>query len=197
MIWVFWWIKKKNLDFIAKFGNALQSLHYPFIDLAKKSWINTDIINYVQGIISTNSIGDIWLDTFTLTPIKPSNKKSTDEIVPLKYKLIISGRYLVRPIMEDEEQNLRDTLIELDRLKKESLTEYLAKIPHIDKIERKTFLPKEKGIFLIASFLISNTKYHYQSNEVFLKTILSFFSDYSFLYYLILYRAFLFITRLF
>ena len=137
--------KKKNLDFIAKFGNALQSLHYPFIDLAKKSWINTDIINYVQGIISTNSIGDIWLDTFSLSPVKPSNNKSTDEIVPLKYKLIISGRYLVRPNLEDEEQNLRDTLIELDRLKKESLTEYLAKIPHIDKIERKTFSTEGKG----------------------------------------------------
>ena len=47
--------------------------------------------------------------------------------------------------MEDEEQNLRDTLIELDRLKKESLTEYLAKIPHIDKIERKTFSTEGKG----------------------------------------------------
>ena len=44
----------------------------------------------------------------------------------------------------DEEDNLRDTLIELDRLKKESLTEYLAKIPHIDKIERKTFFYRRK-----------------------------------------------------
>ena len=99
----------------------------------------------MQGIISTNSIGDIWLDTFTPHSHQAIKQKSTDEIVPLKYKLIISGRYLVRPIMEDEEQNLRDTLIELDRLEKESLTEYLAKTPHIDKIERKTFSTEGKG----------------------------------------------------
>ena len=136
--------KKKNLDFIAKFGNELHSLHNPFIDLAKKSWINTDIINYVQGIISTNSIGDIWLDTFSLTPIKPSSNKLSGEILQQNYKLIISGRYLVRPNM-DEEDNLRDTLIELDRVKKESLTEYLTKIPHIGKIERKTFSTEGKG----------------------------------------------------
>ena len=45
----------------------------------------------------------------------------------------------------DEEDNLRDTLIELDRVKKESLTEYLTKIPHIGKIERKTFSTEGKG----------------------------------------------------
>ena len=43
------------------------------------------------------------------------------------------------------EKNVRDILIDLDRVKKEALTDYLSNIPHIQKIERKSFSIEGKG----------------------------------------------------
>ena len=59
--------------------------------------------------------------------------------------LTITGRYLVRLDDNIKRDQIQDTLIELDRQKKEYLTDYLSQIPHIEKIEKKTFSIEGKG----------------------------------------------------
>ena len=139
--------KKGELEFIRRFSSGVQKMHQPFISSSKSSWLAIEIINYVQGIIENNSIGDIWLDSFDLNEFsEQKNPKNDSTINKNKFTLILSGRYLVRPNFEEEEiDSRRDILIELDREKKESLTNYLESIPHSEKITRKTFSIEGKG----------------------------------------------------
>jgi hypothetical protein len=52
----------------------------------------------------------------------------------------------VRPNLDGSpDKNIRDILIDLDRVKKEALTDYLSYTPHIHKIERKSFSIEGKG----------------------------------------------------
>mgnify|MGYP001376786698 CR=1 FL=1 len=139
--------KKDELEFIRKFSSEVQKLHQPFITSCKSSWLAIEIINYVQGIIDNNSIGDVWLDSFDLNEFSEQNNQRNDSAInEKKYRLILSGRYLVRPnIEEDQEVSTRDILIELDREKKESLTDYLEGVPYSKEITRKTFSIEGKG----------------------------------------------------
>ena len=139
--------KKDELEFIRKFSSEVRKLHQPFIASCKSSWLTIEIINYVQGIIDNNSIGDVWLDSFDLNEFSEQNNQRNDSAInEKKYRLILSGRYLVRPnIEEGQEVSTRDILIELDREKKESLTEYLEEVPYSKEITRKTFSIEGKG----------------------------------------------------
>ena len=139
--------KNDELEFIRKFSSEVQKLHQPFIASCKSSWLAIEIINYVQGIIDNNSIGDVWLDSFDLNEFSEQNNQRIDSAInEKKYRLILSGRYLVRPnIEEDQEISTRDILIELDREKKESLTKYLEGVPYSKEIMRKTFSIEGKG----------------------------------------------------
>ena len=52
----------------------------------------------------------------------------------------------MRPNLDDSpDKNIRDILIDLDRVKKEALTDYLSNTPHIHKIDRKSFSIEGKG----------------------------------------------------
>ena len=139
--------KKDELEFIRKFSSEVQKLHQPFLASCKSSWLAIEIINYVQGIIDNNSIGDVWLDSFDLNEFSEQNNPRIDSTNnEKKYRLILSGRYLVKPnIDEEQELTTRDILIELDREKKESLTKYLEGVPYSKEITRKTFSIEGKG----------------------------------------------------
>ena len=141
--------QKKSLQNKLLFSQTLvqgiNNSHYPLIEKLNNSWVIQDTINFVQGIITEKDIGDIWLDSFALNkPEKPSygtSSSTTNE----KLLLTITGRYLVRLDDNIKSDQIQDTLIELDRQKKEFLTNYLSQIPHIDKIEKKTFSIEGKG----------------------------------------------------
>ena len=141
--------ERKNLHTKLLFSQSLvqfiKNSHFPLIYKLEDCWMIHNTINFVQGIITQHEIGDIWLDSFTLNkPDKVNNdliiSPSSDNLT-----LTITGRYLVRlddDIIKDE---IQDALIELDRQKKEHLTNYLSQIPYIDKIEKKTFSIEGKG----------------------------------------------------
>ena len=141
--------QKKSLQNKLLFSQTLvqgiNNSHYPLIEKLNNSWVIQDTINFVQGIITEKDIGDIWLDSFALNkPEKPSYGTSSNTINE-KLLLTITGRYLVRLDDNIKSDQIQDTLIELDRQKKEFLTDYLSQIPHIDKIEKKTFSIEGKG----------------------------------------------------
>ena len=141
--------QKKSLQNKLLFSQTLvqgiNNSHYPLIEKLNNSWVIQDTINFVQGIITEKDIGDIWLDSFALNkPERPSYGTSSNTINE-KLLLTITGRYLVRLDDNIKSDQIQDTLIELDRQKKEFLTNYLSQIPHIDKIEKKTFSIEGKG----------------------------------------------------
>ena len=138
--------------------SVINKSHQPLLDKFKISWVIQDTINFIQGIITQEDIGDIWLDSFALNRPDKAVFGSSPKVSSEDLTLFISGRYLVRLDEDIKEDQIQDTLIELDRQKKENLTNYLSKLPRIDKIEKKLFQLKEKGIYLIATFLISNTR---------------------------------------
>ncbi|MAH25647.1 MAG: hypothetical protein CMI19_01630, partial [Opitutae bacterium] len=104
-----------------------------------------DIINYIQGIITDDEIGDIWLDSFSLAKPKDKPYGIEKDITSRNFILTISGRYLVRIDKKLKEDEKRDQLIELDRTKKEKLTAYFHDIPFVKEIRRKTFSIEGKG----------------------------------------------------
>ena len=133
----------KKILFSQNIVSVINKSHQPLLDKFKISWVIQDTINFIQGIITQEDIGDIWLDSFALN--RPDKAvfvfpKSSEDLT-----LFISGRYLVRLDEDIKEDQIQDTLIELDRQKKENLTNYLSKLPRIDKIEKKTFSIEGKG----------------------------------------------------
>jgi hypothetical protein len=64
------------------------------------------------------------------------------------FKVILSGRYLVRTKEEFSETDInekRNHLIELNSKKQEALTQYLEALPFIKKVDKKTFSIEGKG----------------------------------------------------
>ena len=134
-----------ELLFSQEFVSELKNSQTPLKSKIEGCWIIQDVINYIQGIISNEEIGDIWIDSFSLA--KPSikaygmDKDDRSE----NFILTLSGRYLVRLNKETKQDQIRDELIELDRTKKEKLTAYFNQIPFINEIKRKTFSIEGKG----------------------------------------------------
>ncbi|HAD22004.1 MAG TPA: hypothetical protein DCF87_07825 [Opitutae bacterium] len=139
--------KNSNLNFMSSLRSKIISWHQPFINSLKTTSLSIELINFTQGVLENEEIGDIWIDNFSLdADTELSTKGIKEKSVVHNFRLFISGRYLVRPSIDDSaEKNVRDILIDLDRVKKEALTEYLSNIPHIHKIERKSFSIEGKG----------------------------------------------------
>ena len=69
-----------NLNLSESFRGT-KKLHQPFIASCKSSWLTIEIINYVQGIIDNNSIGDVWLDSFDLNEFSEQNNQRNDSAI--------------------------------------------------------------------------------------------------------------------
>ena len=134
-----------ELLFTQNFISEIQTSQAPLKGKIEGCWVIQDVINYIQGIITNEEIGDIWLDSFSLA--KPLNKPYgiSKEGEKENFILTLSGRYLVRLNKETKQDEIRDQLIELDRTKKEKLTAYFSEIPLLSKIQRKTFSIEGKG----------------------------------------------------
>ena len=140
-------LKNTNLNFITSLRSKIISWHQPFVHSLKTTALSIELINFTQGILENDEIGDIWIDNFSLdATTSPSTRDIIENSSVHNFRLFISGRYLVRPNIDDSpDKNIRDILIDLDRVKKEALTDYLSVTPHIHKIERKSFSIEGKG----------------------------------------------------
>ena len=140
-------LKNTNLNFISSLCSKIISWHQPFLHSLKTTSLSIELINFTQGILENDEIGDIWIDNFSIDAAKSLSTKDRNEKNSVhNFRLFISGRYLVRPNVDDStDKNIRDILIDLDRVKKEALTDYLSVTPHIHKIERKSFSIEGKG----------------------------------------------------
>ena len=140
-------LKNTNLNFMSSLRSKIISWHQPFVHSLKTTALSIELINFTQGILENDEIGDIWIDNFSLdATTAPSTKDMIEKSRVHDFRLFISGRYLVRPNVNDsQDKNIRDILIDLDRVKKEALTDYLSVTPHIHKIERKSFSIEGKG----------------------------------------------------
>ena len=125
--------------------SELKNTHTPLQSKITGCWAIQDIINYIQGIITDDEIGDIWLDSFSLAKPKDKSYGIVKDATSRNFILTISGRYLVRIDKTLTEEEKRDQLIELDRTKKEKLTAYFNDIPYIKDIKRKSFSIEGKG----------------------------------------------------
>ena len=139
--------KYSDLNFMSTLRAKILSWHQPFFNSLKTTSLSIELINFTQGVLENEEIGDIWIDNFSLdAETEISTRGSKGKSTERNFRLFISGRYLVRPSADDSsEKNVRDILIDLDRVKKEALTDYLSNIPHIHKIERKSFSIEGKG----------------------------------------------------
>jgi len=135
----------KELLFSQNLIAELKDSHAPLQSKITGCWAIQDIINYIQGIITDDEIGDIWLDSFSLAKPKDKPYGIEKDITSRNFILTISGRYLVRIDKKLKEDEKRDQLIELDRTKKEKLTAYFHDIPFVKEIRRKTFSIEGKG----------------------------------------------------
>ena len=138
-------ILQNKLLFCQNLVSEINNSHSTLLYKSHSSWIIQETINFVQGIITQENIGDIWLDTFSLNKAEQPLYNSSSNSYSKDLLLVISGRYLVRLDENIDDDQIQDALIELDRQKKENLTNYLSTIPHIDKIVKKTFSIEGKG----------------------------------------------------
>jgi len=138
-------ILQNKLLFCQNLVSEINNSHSTLLYKSHSSWIIQETINFVQGIITQENIGDIWLDTFSLNKAEQPLYNSSSNSYSKDLLLVISGRYLVRLDENIDDDQIQDALIELDRQKKENLTDYLSTIPHIDKIVKKTFSIEGKG----------------------------------------------------
>ena len=138
-------ILQNKLLFCQNLVSEINNSHSTLLYKSHSSWIIQETINFVQGIITQENIGDIWLDTFSLNRAEQPLYNSSSNSYSKDLLLVISGRYLVRLDENIDDDQIQDALIELDRQKKENLTDYLSTIPHIDKIVKKTFSIEGKG----------------------------------------------------
>jgi hypothetical protein len=97
-------------------------------------------------------VSDAWFDELRFEEITSKRNGNNGDIKGTsgaeRFKIILSGRYLVRTtetFKESETNEKRNHLIELNSQKQEALTQYLEALPFIRKVDKKTFSIEGKG----------------------------------------------------
>ena len=142
---------QKKFNFSELLNNNLLQRNQNFRVKSLSCWALQDFLNQLQSSLEHPDIVDTWFDNLSLQEnLSNINTRSSvlENVKNTPYKIILSGRYLVRPNeqFEDSESTLkRNHLIELNSKKQEALTEYLEKLPYIEKASKKTFSIEGKG----------------------------------------------------
>jgi len=115
-------------------------------------WVLQSFLNQLQSSLDHPEVSDAWFDElrFEEIPSKGSGNVAYRQGTggAQRFKIILSGRYLVRTteIFEESETNeKRNHLIELNSQKQEALTQYLEALPFIRKVDKKTFSIEGEG----------------------------------------------------
>lgn len=115
-------------------------------------WLLQDFLNQLQSSLEHIDVSDAWFDELRFEEIPKKGIVSSVNMRRLNkaksFKIILSGRYLIRAtetFEETETNQKRNHLIELNSQKQEALTQYLEALPFIKKVNKKTFSIEGKG----------------------------------------------------
>lgn len=115
-------------------------------------WLLQDFLNQLQSSLEHIDVSDAWFDELRFEEIPKKGIVSSANMRRLNkaksFKIILSGRYLIRAtetFEEAETNQKRNHLIELNSQKQEALTQYLEALPFIKKVNKKTFSIEGKG----------------------------------------------------
>ena len=115
-------------------------------------WLLQDFLNQLQSSLEHIDVSDAWFDELRFEEIPMKGGISSVNMRRMNkaksFKIILSGRYLVRTTEtfdESETNQKRNHLIELNSQKQEALTQYLEALPFIKKVNKKTFSIEGKG----------------------------------------------------
>lgn len=148
--------KKEELNekflFTEKLNREIFERNIKFYQKSFTCWVLQDFLNQLQSSLDHLDISDAWFDRLKFeetTQKKPFSDGNTFNLRRTRgYKIILSGRYLVRSsetFSESEANQKRNHLIELNSQKQEALTQHLDRLSFIKKIDKKTFSTEGKG----------------------------------------------------
>jgi type IV pilus assembly protein PilM len=121
-----------------------------FVSKTHSCWLIQDFLNQLQSSLNHPEVKDAWFDEvrFEDQTTSTNSRSPIQKSISTKKRVTLIGRYLVRTSQVfDENQNneKRNHLIELNSKKQEALTQYLESLPFIEKINTKTFSIEGEG----------------------------------------------------
>ncbi len=123
-----------------------------FTEKSFSCWVLQSFLNQLQSSLDHPEVSDAWFDELRFEEITSKRNGNNGDIKGTsgaeRFKIILSGRYLVRTtetFKESETNEKRNHLIELNSQKQEALTQYLEALPFIRKVDKKTFSIEGKG----------------------------------------------------
>ncbi len=145
-------LQQDKFNFTDSFNKILLKRNLVFQKKGLSTWVLQDFLNQLQSSLDHPDISDTWFDNLKFEQNVIKNDPRITQNSPIKksdqFKIILTGRYLVRSTEQFEDSeiaNKRNHLIEINSRKQEALTQYLEALPFIEKAEKKTFSIEGKG----------------------------------------------------
>jgi type IV pilus assembly protein PilM len=141
---------KEKYDFTEFTNQLLLNRNETFYRKSLSCWFIQDFLNQLQSSLDHPDVKDTWFDELYFED-KNTEKNSRNLKFNTKQnstRIILVGRYLVRTTSVFSENQLdekRNHLIELNSKKQEALTQYLETLPYIEKVDKKTFSIEGEG----------------------------------------------------
>jgi type IV pilus assembly protein PilM len=141
---------KEKYDFTEFINQLLLNRNETFYRKSLSCWFIQDFLNQLQSSLDHPDVKDTWFDELYFED-KNTEKNSRNLKFNTKQnstRIILVGRYLVRTTSVFSENQLdekRNHLIELNSKKQEALTQYLETLPYIEKVDKKTFSIEGEG----------------------------------------------------
>ena len=143
---------KVKFLFTEKLNKFLFERNLIFRQKSLSCWSLQDFLNQLQSSLNHTDVSDTWFDELKFSELNESSSNRSNRNLAIKenvkFRVILSGRYLVRTTENFSASNInekRNHLIELNSKKQEALTQYLKGLPFIEKIDKKTFSIEGKG----------------------------------------------------
>jgi len=142
-------LKKKHI-FTENINRLILNRNNAFVNKTHSCWLIQDFLNQLQSSLNHPEVKDAWFDEvrFEDQATSTNSRSPTLKSLSNKKRVILIGRYLVRTSLvfeENQTNEKRNHLIELNSKKQEALTQYLESLPFIEKINTKTFSIEGEG----------------------------------------------------
>jgi len=142
-------LKKKHI-FTENINRLILNRNNAFVNKTHSCWLIQDFLNQLQSSLNHPEVKDAWFDEvrFEDQATSTNSRSPTLKSLSNKKRVILIGRYLVRTSLvfeENQNNEKRNHLIELNSKKQEALTQYLESLPFIEKINTKTFSIEGEG----------------------------------------------------
>ena len=148
---------KEKYDFTEITNQLVLNRNEIFHHKSLSCWFIQDFLNQLQSSLDHPDVKDTWFDELYFEDKgmgkPPKNLKANTK--QNSTRIILVGRYLVRTTSVFSENQLdekRNHLIELNSRKQEALTQYLETLPYIEKVDKKTFSIEGEGDLFKRSF---------------------------------------------